>query len=189
MFQMRPALVSIFLALVVTTSVHAAPMEFVIFRTSDPTDELGVFTVDPDLAAPAGVSSVAMSSLTFTEEVSPFGELTITLGDIGNPATFQAIFSDGEISEITGLGSGMLPGGISFFLDFTPKGDPTNIDLDAVGTFALDAGDGMVIGDSATGSIGIRLSTTPIPEPGTFALLTAGLSLIGARRLRRHPRD
>lgn len=161
--------------------VAAIPVNYEIFRTGNPSATLGMFTVDPDLALPVGVSDVQMTALTFTEEIPPFGFLTVTLADI-NPASqasFRAIFFDGDISEITGIGPGTLPG-LSFFLDFTPKGDPTNIDLNAVGTFAFDATDGDVFGDSATGSIGIQLAQ--IPEPSTFFLMGLGLmGLVGYR--------
>lgn len=168
---------------VVTAAPAAAvPMDFIIFRTSTMVD-LGTFTVDPDLAAAVGISDVQMTALEFTATVDPFGPLTVTLADLP-PGSFRARFFDGQLASVAGLGSGTLSGGIQFFLDFTPfvPPDPSLIDLNAVGTFALDAGDGTIFGDSATGSIGIR----PVPEPSTALLL---VTAAGACALRRRVRQ
>ena len=98
-----------------------AAVDYTIFRTSS-LSVLGTFTIDPSLAAPVGESNVNMTALTFTEEVPPFGDLTITLGDIdvGDVSSFRAIFLDGQIASISAIGSGDLPGGIRFFLDSPP---------------------------------------------------------------------
>lgn len=164
----------------------AVPTDYEIFLTANPTNLLGMFTVDPDLANPVGISEVQMSALTISEEIPPFGDLTVTLADVypANQSSFRSIFSDSNISEIAGIGPGSLPG-IDFFLDFTPKGDPTNINLNAIGTFAFDATDGIVFGDSATGSIGIR-EANPVPEPSVILLLTSGLAILITNK--RNPR-
>ena len=130
-----------------------------------------------------------MTALTFTEEVPPFGDLTITLGDIdvGDVPSFRAIFLDGQIASISAIGSGDLPGGIRFFLDFTPNvpADPSLIDLNIVGSFALDASTKDIIGDSATGPIDISGATTTVPEPSTLVLTLLGALGLGAVRGRR----
>jgi hypothetical protein len=168
--------------LVLSPAASALPSEFVIFRSGS-LAEIGTFTVDPALAAPLGVSDVALASLTLSEEIAPFDVLTVTLADApGN--SYRAIFSDGAISSLSGIGGGTLAGDIDFFLDFTPKPDPEVIDLDAVGTFAFDAGQDGTIGESAFGSIGIQAagSGPAIPEPKAGLVFAAGVLLVARRR-------
>ena len=182
------AAVPFLLLFVAATPAAAVPVDYTIFRTSS-LSVLGTFTIDPSLAAPVGESNVNMTALTFTEEVPPFGDLTITLGDIdvGDVSSFRAIFLDGQIASISAIGPGDLPGGIRFFLDFTPNvpADPSLIDLNIVGSFALDASTNDIIGDSATGPIGISAATTTVPEPSTLVLTLLGALGLGAVRGRR----
>jgi hypothetical protein len=168
--------------LLVSSAASALPADFILFRSAS-LEEIGTFTVDPDLAAPLGLSDVSLAALTLSEEIVPFGVLTVTLADApGN--SYRAIFSDGVLSSISGIGSGTLAGDIDFFLDFTPKPDPTVIDLDAVGTFAFDAGQNGTIGESAFGSIGIKPggSGPAIPEPRAALVFAAGVLLAARRR-------
>lgn len=71
--------------------------------------------------------------------------------------------------------------------DFTPNvpADPSLIDLNIVGSFALDASTKDIIGDSATGPIGISAATTTVPEPSTLVLTLLGALGLGAVRGRR----
>jgi hypothetical protein len=70
---------------------------------------------------------------------------------------------------------------------FTPNvpADPSLIDLNIVGSFALDASTKDIIGDSATGPIGISAATTTVPEPSTLVLTLLGALGLGAVRGRR----
>lgn len=165
-------------------AAFAIPIDFEIFRSSDPTDLIGAFTVDPDLAAAVGVSQVQMTAVSVTRNIAPFGVVTATLADVnpGNWPSIRAIFWNGTISEISAIASGVLPG-LSFFFDFTPKMNPPLIDLDAVGSFAFDVWDGATIESFAT-SIGIRPVATLVPEPTSVALLLAGLAAVGFTRRR-----
>jgi hypothetical protein len=165
--------------LLLPPAARAIPTDFVIFRSAS-LEEIGTFTVDPALAAPLGLSNVSLAALTLSEEIAPFGELTVTLADApGN--SYRAIFSDGALSSLSGIGGGTLTGDIDFFLDFTPKPDPTLIDLDNVGTFAFDAGQNGTIGESQFGSIGIK---PVIPEPSAALVFAAGVLLVARRRAR-----
>jgi hypothetical protein len=177
-------LVAFIVSLVMSAPVAAAPVDYVIFNTGS-LSELGAFTIDPTLALPLGESDVDMTALTFTETVAPFGALTVTLPDL-SVGSFRARFLDGVLASITGQGSGTLAGGIDFFLDFTPfiPADPSLIDLNAVGTYALDAGMGAIIGESAIGSLGIKAAATSVPEPATALLfgIAAAATAAGTRR-------
>jgi hypothetical protein len=158
---------------------QAAPIDYVLFNTNTLVD-LGLFTIDPTLAAPVGISDVTMTALTFSTSVGALGPLTITLSDFSVAPSFRARFLDGQLASVAGLGSGSLPGGILFFLDFTPflPADPSLINLNAVGTFAVNAGPSPMEVHNANGSLGLR----PVPEPGSLLLLAVGAGLAALRR-------
>jgi hypothetical protein len=161
-------------------------MDFILFRTGDPLDVLGTFTIDPALAeGTVGEFTVPLTDLEFTATVPVFGEFTVTFADITTP-TYRAYFLDGQLASVGGLGGGMLSSGYGFFLDFAEfiPADPSLIDLNAVGTFTfdvgLDTGMGLEV-HSAHDSMGIR----PVPEPGTLALLVAAGVVSACRRRRQ----
>jgi hypothetical protein len=114
---------------------------------------------------------------------------------IGNPAVAEPFFFDtytftlGTLSDITG---GAFSFGITGFTavlqdasfmsigtDTTP-GDGFSFDGLAAGDYALS-----FLGFSEGGAYGGVVSATPVPEPETYAMLLAGLGMVGFMIKRR----
>lgn len=164
-------------ALLVATASQAVPTDYTIFDT-DTLEILGGLTVDPDLAAPAGSSNVALTALTLTETLGVFGSVTVTLADYTGGTAPYAAFEDGVIQSLS-ANTAFDVGGVLIGVDITPEGP----DLSFVGILQMLADP---LGENEIGPIrGIGISIASVPEPMTLSLLGAGLLGLGLVRRRR----
>jgi hypothetical protein len=173
----RISLAAVAGALLLANSAQAIPVDYTIFDT-DTLETLGSLTVDPALAAPAGLSNVTLSALTLTETLGVFGSVTFTLADYTGGSMPHAQFEDGVIQALS-ANTAFDAGGVPVSLDITPEGP----DLSFVGILQILADP---LGENEIGPIrGIGISLTPVPEPMTLSLLAAGLlglGLLGRRK-------
>jgi hypothetical protein len=164
-------------ALLLANTSQAVPVDYTIFDT-DTLETLGSLTVDPALAAPAGVSNVTLSALTLTETLGVFGEVTLTLADYTGGIMPYLQFEDGVIQSLR-ANTAFDAGGVPVSLDITPEGP----DLSFVGILQM-LGD--PLGENVIGPIrGVGIATASVPEPMALSLLAAGLlglGLLGRRR-------
>ena len=167
---------------IAASSADAAPMDYEL--TFDGT-MAATFTLDPDLAAAAGISDVDVTAFDFSFDVSGYGLVEFDLGDITvNPP--RGRFLDGELASMTTVGAtGLLPDGSTFILDLTDfiPADASMIDLSMAGAHNLtiiDIGGGF---PDEIGSFGIVPIDDgpgdPIPEPGAALLFAVGLLVLG----------
>ena len=143
--------------------------------------DVGGFSVDPDLASPAGQSDVAVVAFELSVDVPGFGLASLTLADVTGGSPIRAVFLDGQIASLTSAGAtGTLPGGEGFFLDFLESvpADPSLIDLLNAGTYNVMIALPPEFPDRL-GSFGIAA----VPEPGTALLLAMGVAVIARSRL------
>ncbi|HEY4373064.1 MAG TPA: FxDxF family PEP-CTERM protein [Burkholderiales bacterium] len=137
----------------------------------------------------------------FTSKVGDFvDDFVFTIAPGGTFNTIAATIDLGTLFQITGLEARLFQGSGPFVSGTTPleqawsspisgtpgvNGDvlvisPTTL---AAGTYSLELR-GTVTGDSG-GSYSGALNLAPVPEPGTYALMLAGLGLMGFIAARR----
>lgn len=139
---------------------------------------VGGFTLDPDMAAGAGLSDVEVSAFDLSVDVNGYGLVAFDLGDVTGGSPIRGVFLDGQLATLTTAGAtGNLPGsGDPFFLDFTPAipADVTMIDLPNAGAYNLMIPLAPDFPDKL-GSYGIGLAAeSPIPEPSATLLFSVG---------------
>ena len=115
-------------------------------------------------------------SLTFTITTPLFAGSGVS--DI--PLSFFSI----DYTNITGLSATILDSSNSLYASFVTNGDPDHLILPANSFFA--AGNyTLKIGGNSVGTNGgfysIAAVTVPVPEPETWAMLLAGVGLVGLR--------
>ncbi len=146
------------------------PYDFV--NTGNPTTSHAAFTFNASGVVVGDISAISMGGASETYAAtapsanSPFGSFGFGIyassGCSGNcPASGPLTFTvaNATISDFLSQSSG----GINAY-------------------FAAD-----IIGAGVTGAVGVTNITTPVPEPGTYALMFAGLGVVGymARRRRQ----
>lgn len=173
----RASLFAVAGALLLVNTSQAIPVEYTIFDT-DTLETLGSLTVDPALAAPAGLSNVTLSALTLTETLGVFGSVTLTLADYTGGIMPLARFEDGVIQSLS-ANTAFNAGGVPVSLDITPEGP----ELSFVGILQI-LGD--PLGENEIGPIrGIGIEPTSVPEPMMLSLFAAGMLGLGLLRRRR----
>jgi hypothetical protein len=138
-----------------------------------------------------GTNSIMKQANIGIGTVTPGTLINITFdakGSFGNGGVaFASFFSElggGGVSKTEILGGGPLNGGADFdwkTFSFTTTAGP---DVTGGVTLELGAATGAVVGSFATMYYD-NVSVTAVPEPGTYAMLLAGLGLVGFMIRRR----
>jgi hypothetical protein len=178
------------LTLLAVGSANAAPTPYALDLAGSST---GSFLVDPDLAAPAGPSAVALYDFWLSLDSSvgtlEFGPDDLTAGYI------EARFLDGVLAGLrspTGTTAEVtIPAGDFGVAIFLSALAPTAADIDPAnageGNFTIVSLPDVLPVDDVCCSYGFTQSGPPIPEPGSVFLFVAGAALVAgaiAPRLR-----
>lgn len=118
-----------------------------------------------------------------------------TLGSGIDSITTTAVANDGVMLDLTGaqvwLYSGAVGSG-TFLSAFAFDNSPVSQVYDPIGAMAPGAYYytvmATVAGSAAAGSYTLTSQVTPVPEPGTYALMLAGLAAVGFIGARRRSR-
>ena len=125
-------------------------------------DHTFTFTITENLFAGSGISDTP---------------LNFTIGSVAN-----------EYKNINGLNATIYKSDSTYHVGFVENGDADHLTLPDNTFFAAGAYT-MIVGGNATGSAGglynIVAVTAPVPEPETWGMLLAGVSLIGLRMRQR----
>jgi len=127
-----------------------------------------------------GQSVIAGVAVSNNVVITPFPNFNITVFNINN-----GLFSLWQDNGVVGIGGGDLKIGGDWVFNGTSGSTSNTVALNAGNFYYLVTG-------SATGTAGglytIASALQPIPEPETYALMLAGLGVIGFVASRRRPR-
>ena len=189
-------------------SIHASPIlsaESAIKQVGDTfsvaisvDDAAGLTSFQFDLGFdPTIVQLVSFDDVGTDFESAAFaggGSLTGLTGfALGSPVDVLS----GVADSISGLGSGLTPGGSLVFVQFTALAagiSPLTFSCALCqGAFLIDAGVPLssAIGDFALqdGQITVQAPNVPVPEPATVVLMSTALAAIGLRRRNSQSRE
>ncbi|MFM2052598.1 MAG: hypothetical protein RL456_635 [Pseudomonadota bacterium] len=114
-------------------------------------------------------------------DVSTAGTLSVSLTDLTANVGSMILFLDQDLEGV--VWDNHHPGGLSQIGHVIGDGSTYVFTLPSAGDYHLDVS-GYAIG-SAGGVYAVGLQVSPIPEPGTWAMMAAGLGVLGAVARRR----